>query len=221
MVNNGSKDESSEILKQLKAHPQWGPYLKRVDVFPNQGYGYGIWQGLQVCDSEFIAWSHADQQCDPRNAFLALDRILNQPPELRTRTLVKGVRLGRDAKDRMVSTVFAGFALVLLQHKLWEINAQPKVFHRSLLQNLKNPPWTFAFDIYVLTIAKRLGFQFINLPVLFPPRVHGLSNWAGHFKTRYKTILGLIAYMWKLRWELSKSPLQQSSAVSPEARLDV
>jgi len=94
-----------------------------------------------------------------------------------------------------VTRVFEGFARALLGMKVPEINAQPKVFSRSLLERIKNPPSTFAFDVYLLFQAVKAGYSIQTIPVYFPPRVHGFSNWSASFFKRYKTILGMIAYM--------------------------
>ena len=32
---------------------------------------------------------------------------------------------------------------------LWDINAQPNIFHKSLLNKIENPPDNFLFDLYV------------------------------------------------------------------------
>ena len=46
-----------------------------MTVEVNQGYGYGLWQGLQASTAEYVGWSHADLQCDPNDAFRALQMI--------------------------------------------------------------------------------------------------------------------------------------------------
>ena len=58
-------------------------------------------------------------------------------------------------------------AWVLLRSMLTEINAQPKLFHRNLLQHLTNPPTDFNFDVYVLYQAVRHGWRFHSLEVSF------------------------------------------------------
>jgi hypothetical protein len=63
------------------------------------------------------------------------------------------------------------------------------------LGKLVSPPKTFAFDLYVLYHAQKEGLAVKTVPVLFPPRLHGLSNWSAHFFSRYKTIWGIIKYM--------------------------
>ena len=67
--------------------------------------------------------------------------------------------------------------------------------HSLAWARVKNPPKTFAFDLYVLYHATRQKFRIDAISVLFPPRIHGTSKWAATFFGRYKTILGMIAYM--------------------------
>jgi glycosyltransferase involved in cell wall biosynthesis len=195
LVENGSKDASSEVMDQLKT-TELGAWFRKVPVQVNRGYGFGLWTGLQSTTAPIVSWSHADQQCDPADAFRGL-AILRETGNVEG-TLVKGTRSGRDWKDVFVSKVFAAFARVILGASFHEINAQPKVFHRSLLSKLGNPPNTFAFDLYVLYHAFKQGMKIVTIPVVFPPRVHGLSNWASTFTGRYRTILGMIRYMWDL-----------------------
>ena len=193
LVENGSKDDSITVLKNLTDSPL-GDWLKVVYVPVNQGYGFGLRSGLKATEAPYVGWSHADQQCDPKDAFIALRKILDQPGS----HLVKGVRHGRAARDRFVSWVFRVFARLILGLDIDEINAQPKVCTRNLLDLALDPPKTFAFDLYMLYVAKKNNFQFDTVPVLFPPRVHGVSNWAATFLGRYKTIWGMIQYMYSL-----------------------
>lgn len=190
VVNNGSQDDSAQVLEQLKSG-SLGNWFRVVPVIKNQGYGFGLWSGLKETQAQFIGWSHADLQCDPANVFKAL-QVLREKP---SNTIVKGVREGRNWKDVFVSRVFESLALIILGLKIHEMNAQPKVFPRDLLKFFKNPPSTFAFDLYALYCAKKANYTVETIPVLFPPRIHGVSNWASNFLSRYKTILGIIRYM--------------------------
>ncbi|MBM4305039.1 MAG: glycosyltransferase family 2 protein [Deltaproteobacteria bacterium] len=191
LVENGSLDNSKEVLSELEK-TSWAPWFTKVLVSKNQGYGYGVMQGLKSTKAPIIGWSHADQQCDPKDAFMALMKLKTSRE---SHVLVKGVRSGRNWKDRWVTHIFEMFALLILGVKTKELNAQPKIFPRTLLDHLGDPPFNFAFDLYVLYCALKSGFQVKTIPVLFPPRVHGVSNWASTFFGRYKTILGMIQYM--------------------------
>ncbi len=197
MVENGSSDHSQQVFEKLSHNVLLAPWFKMIPVHKNQGYGFGVHMGLQATEAPVVGWSHADQQCDPADAikayFLWMDK--NQKGE---KILIKGSRKGRNWKDIFVSRVFELLARLILGVQVHEMNAQPKVFNRNLLNHLSSPPKTFAFDLYVLYHAKKMGLEILTIPVDFPPRVHGFSNWSAHFFSRYKTILGIIKYMWHL-----------------------
>lgn len=192
LVENGSKDQSLAVMQNLKTSA-FGSYLQIVKVHPNLGYGNGVFQGLETVKTEYAAWTHADEQCDPADAFRALDKILqSKNPQ---NVLVKGRRIQRDPKDAFISKGFEYVAKLILWNNLTEINAQPKVFSARLIPALVSPPLDFSFDLYVLLKAKESGFAFQEVVVEFPPRKHGVSNWAGTFKSKYKTILKMVRYM--------------------------
>ncbi|MEK6772742.1 MAG: glycosyltransferase family 2 protein [Bdellovibrionota bacterium] len=193
MVENGSKDNSKDIFSEL-LKSKWAEWFRVVYVDINQGYGYGLWQGLKSTAAPVVGWSHADQQCDPIDAFKAY-HLLKQNESSAKQVFIKGLRHGRNWKDIIVSRVFEFLAWLILGVKIYEMNAQPKVFHRPLLDAMKNPPKTFAFDLYAIYHAQKNNFKLDTVSVIFPPRVHGLSNWSSHFFSRYKTILGIIRYM--------------------------
>jgi len=194
LVENGSADNSAEVLDNFSNDMDLSPWFRVVKVEVNQGYGFGLWSGLQTTTADFVAWSHADQQCDPQDAFRAL-AVLQKAKQ---NTLVKGIRQGRNWKDYLVSRIFDLIATILLRQRFFEINAQPKVFPKALLAAIQHPPQTFAFDIYVLYVARKAGYSFQTIPVTFPPRIHGVSNWASTFLGRYKTICNMTKYLWEL-----------------------
>jgi glycosyltransferase involved in cell wall biosynthesis len=190
VVNNGSQDQSRETLENLQKGPL-GKWFRVTNIEINQGYGHGLWRGLTATHAKYVGWTHADLQCDPKHAFEALKILTQKSGNL----LVKGARIGRSRKDIAVSRVFELFARLILGFAIFEINAQPKVFERSLLSKIKSPPDGFGFDLYVLYSAKKNGYSFETIPVSFPSRIHGVSNWASNFVGRYRTILGMIKFM--------------------------
>ena len=192
VVENGSKDKSSEKLAQL-SETDLGKWFRVVPIKENRGYGFGLQTGLTSTKAGYIGWSHADMQCDPNDAFLALKAL--KAKDGTVDWIIKGRRYERNWKDRFVSFVFAVLARIILGNKIDEINAQPKVFQRKLMSLTPDPPPNFAFDLYMLHKALQNGYRIDTIPVRFPPRIHGVSNWASTFLGRYKTILGMIQYM--------------------------
>jgi len=196
LVENGSLDNSKIILKELfSSNPEYINWIKVVTVEKNNGYGFGIMSGLKSTSANIVGWTHADMQCDPYNAFVAYKILEGHGFK---NYLIKGQRVGRNWKDKIVSHVFALCSLIILSIKDTELNAQPKVFNSELLAELKNPPNNFALDLYLIYHARKKNYKIMNFEVYFPPRIHGMSNWASNFFGRYKTIFGMILYMFKL-----------------------
>src|SRR5207248_3839022 len=123
---------------------------------------------------EILGFSHADMQCDAGDLFVAYRRLLaaREP----TRTLVKGRRSNRGFGATVVTIGMTVFASAVLRCRLSDINAQPKVFHRSHLERLAHPPDGFQFDVYVLYAALAAGLTIVTIPVDFPERAHGQSR---------------------------------------------
>lgn len=194
-VENGSRDNSRAIISEYLKNENYNSWVKLVPIDKNEGYGNGIWKGLQASTAPFVGWSHADQQTDPDDAFRALQILESLTLEEQKKTIVKGVREGRSGKEIFTSRTFEFLAWVFLGYRFYEINAQPKVFHRALLERCSNPPKDFAFDIYVLFRALKAGYSLKTFLVQFPPRVHGFSNWAKGLKNRTHHIQSMIQYM--------------------------
>ena len=193
LVDNGSTDDTSTVLERLLSRY---PFARSVRIEENRGYGHGLFTGLQAASAPFLAWSHADLQTDPADVFRAFRLVQDYPqPE---RVLVKGRRHGRSLSERVVSMGMQTLATLILLTPLSEINAQPKVFSRDLLDRLDAPPADFNFDLYVLLRAKRAGWRVLSFPVQFPPRPFGVSHWASTWRSKVRTMSRSAAYMFRL-----------------------
>lgn len=201
LVDNGSTDGSDAVLRDLAAGPD-GAFLDVVRVSPNRGYGDGILRGLRAAAPRggILAWTHADGQCDPGDAFRGFEIVRDAPVP----TLVKGRRHGRAAADRLVSRAFEALALLVLGRRLHEINAQPKVFPAGLVARLDGAPPDFPFDLFVLLRARDAGLALREIDVAFPPRRHGQSRWAATARSRARTMLRFAGYM--VRYRLGIAP---------------
>jgi glycosyltransferase involved in cell wall biosynthesis len=199
LVNNGSMDNSEEILKELIGKYK---FAKTIKVEKNQGYGFGILSGLKETQGEYIGWTHADMQTDPRDLLKALHIIeQKQNPQ---NIFIKGNRKGRAFFDIFFTIGMSFFESLYMKKKLWDINAQPTVFHRSFYEKWNNPPYDFSLDLYALYMAKLHKLDIIRFKVLFPKRIHGESSWNTSFKAKWKFIKRTLSYSLKLKKELKK-----------------
>lgn len=193
-VNNGSTDNTAKVLKKLETANK---FVKVVTIKKNIGYGYGIMSGVRKAKGEVIAWTHADMQTPVKDVFRAFE-LLKQTKE---KALIKGSRSNRNKIDAIVSSFMGVLATIFLLKLMWEINAQPKVFPRLLLRELKNPPKDFLLDLYLLFVAKKKGYRVKSIKVSFLARKHGKSKWATSPLARIKMILRTITYILDLSFK--------------------
>lgn len=201
VVNNGSSDDTQRVLDQLE-EGSLAPMLRSVHVPVNQGYGHGLWAGLSTSKAPYVGWTHADAQCDPADAFAALQRVVAAGETL----MVKGRRRGRDMKDVLFSRTFETCAHVSLGLGLDEVNAQPKVMPRALLAHFAHPPKDFAFDMYALYQARKQGLRVESIDVTMQPRAHGTSRWAVGVVKRSRTILRMLGNMVEIQRREGRLP---------------
>ena len=193
LVNNGSTDNSAEVLKELL--PKY-PFARVVEVQENQGYGYGILQGLKSAKSDYLGWTHADMQTDPGDVVKAFD-IINRSES--DNLYVKGRRKNRPVADRFFTFGMGVYETLLLHKKLYDINAQPNVFPRTFFEQWENPPYDFALDLYAMYMAGVKELETIRFDVLFPQRIHGSSHWNTGFKSKVKFIKRTVDFSKKLK----------------------
>ena len=193
LVNNGSTDRSAEVLEKLL--PQYS-FAKTVLVPVNQGYGYGILQGLKAANAEYIGWTHADMQTDPYDVIKALEIIEKASSK---DVFVKGNRKHRPAFDEFFTMGMSCFESIFLGARLYDINAQPNIFPKEFFESWNNPPHDFSLDLYALYMAKKKGLEVIRFPVLFPERQFGTSSWNTGLKSKWKFIKRTISFSVELK----------------------
>lgn len=201
LVDNGSTDNSSQVLSEYV--PNYS-FAKTYHIPVNQGYGFGIVQGLrQVApNSEFIGWTHADMQTDPADLLKALTLIEDNGDA--HDVYVKGLRHGRSLTENIFTTGMSVFETCFLGVTLWDINAQPNIFHSSFFSKWNHPPDDFSLDLYAFYLAKRMGMRVTRFDVLFPPRVFGESKWNTGIAARWKFIKRTLGFSLELKQRLAK-----------------
>ena len=93
----------------------------------------------------------------------------------------------------------SAFETILLQKPLWDINAQPTLFHRSFFETWSNPPHDFSLDLYAYYQANLAGLNIQRFPVLFGDRAHGISHWNINWSSKLKFIQRTVKFSLNLR----------------------
>ena len=193
LVNNGSTDNTSEILLNLDKKDS----IKVVDIKNNLGYGGGILEGVKSAKGKIISWTHADLQCDPNDVIKAYkthkDKLLNE------NFVVKGRRIKRKIINAFFSDAMALIASIVFGKKFNEINAQPKIFHRKFTKYLENAPKDFSLDLFFLYICKKKLYSIIEENVVYKKRLHGISKGGDSLFGKVKLTIRTIKYIIQLR----------------------
>lgn len=199
LVNNGSPDSSSDALAELL--PKY-PFARTVWVPVNQGYGYGILQGLKQATGDYIGWTHADMQTDPADVLKAMELIEQSPNK---HIYVKGTRKGRPLFDRLFTWGMGVFETFYFGATMTDINAQPNIFPRDFYATWDDPPYDFSLDLYAVYMAKKAQMPLMRFPARFPERIHGESKWNNEgLKSKWKFIKRTLQFSVELKHRMDQ-----------------
>ena len=193
-VENGSDDNSKQVfIEELEKYKNYN--FKIVFLGKNKGYGHGIKSGLKASEADYVGWTHADMQTNPKDILKSLSYLENGK-----KVFIKGYRRGRSLSENFFSFFMGVFETILFQKLIYEINAQPTIFHRSLLDDFEEMPDDFSIDLFSYITAKKKNFIFKRIRVNFPKRIHGESSWNRGLEDVLKFSIRTIRYSIKLRF---------------------
>ena len=166
LVDNGSSDSTPEILDTIL-----DKNVLKLRLEENRGYGGGIKAGLAIARGEYVGWTHADLQYSLVDS---LDFLNHVDADIK---YVKGRRRGRTLFQNFISANMSVFETLLFRHMLYDINAQPTIFHKNMLLDMARAPNDFSIDLYSYVIAKKHKFKVARYKVNFRNRSFGKSTW--------------------------------------------
>ena len=193
IVNNGSTDSTRALLKTLNVNLN----LTIINLEKNIGYGGGILEGINFASGEVISWTHADLQTDIRDVINSYKFYISNPNFYDF--ILKGKRIKRDILDSFFTFMMSFICSSHTGYHLTDINAQPKIFHRSFLKELDNAPTDFSLDLFFLYRAKYSGKTILEYPVKFNNRLHGESKGGGSFFGKVKLTIRTLNYIFKIK----------------------
>jgi glycosyltransferase involved in cell wall biosynthesis len=166
LVNNGSTDDSDSIFLEN----QFG-FCNVISIPKNLGYGYGLKKGIESSQGELIMIIHADQELEVSSTYF---RFM---PFMSPSNFVKGRRVGRKFVPYLFSTSMSVFSTIYFRRLLFEINAQPTVFPKNLIENPDDLPNDFLFDLCLYLFARKKRLKMIRVKVKLRQRYAGKSSW--------------------------------------------
>lgn len=203
VVSDGSTDNTVEVVKELSSEIK---NLLVIDFKENQGKGFGVKTGMLEAKGDYRLFTDADNST-------SIDQIEGMWPEFEKGfDIVIGSRDVKGAELRPPQPLYRRFLgeafgfLVNLTCGLWGIKdsqcgfkgftqeAAEDIFPRAKIKG-------FAFDPEVLALAKRLGYNIKEIPVVWKNDPESKVNFANMVKMG-KDLLRIRANIIKNKYDL-------------------
>jgi glycosyltransferase involved in cell wall biosynthesis len=200
IIDNGSTDDTWNCLISMKEKIGGSIYIEKLKE--NVGYGGGLLKAISKSETEIVALLSADRQYSIQNVSKALSAFENLYRE-KSKILTYGNRVTRfDSKlAKFVSFVYLKIIRIVLGIRATDINGQPKIFSRKILDGTyKSLSNSFFFDAQILMIAQLRGHDLIPCDTTFDNRKYGVSSWADkRFRVYVETLRELREFRFTIR----------------------
>lgn len=199
IVNNGSTDHTADVIKDFGQRYFFDKNIRFVTVDKNQGYGYGIKQGIKEASGKYVGWIHGDMQMYPKELEQFFIFIKEHKGDL---ILLKGRRQGRRAIENFFTKGMGMVATIIFKKKMKDVMSMPVIVNRELLHDLLEDD--FGIDIEVYHMALKKGYKVVHLPVTMHERNAGKSSWNTGLASRIKTSKKMFRAMTKIKAKYKK-----------------
>jgi len=187
LVNNGSVDRTPDILRMLSEE---NPEIKLVTVTQNEGFGWGVINGIMAAKAEYIGFMPGDGQLRAKDIVKVYEKLVSENLDL-----CKGKRVTReDGLARQIQSKAFNFILPLffsVQTK--DINGCPKIMKYESLLKLNPSCRDWFLDTEIMIKANNFKFNLGEVPVTFKHRRGGSS------KVKLSSVLEFLTNMLKYK----------------------
>ena len=162
VVNDGSKDNTSEIVKSINN-------VKLIEYKPNKGKGNAVREGLKASlDSDYIVFMDVDLATDLSALPVLLDKLNEYDMVIGSR-YDKGsnIAVKQTFIRRVISRCSHPIIKMMFHLKLKDTQCGFKGYRSDLAKVIveKSKMDGFSFDVEHLYIAKLLGYKYCSIPV--------------------------------------------------------
>lgn len=187
VVDDGSADATARIARE--ARPT-APHTQVLRHEINRGYGAALRTGFEAARYDLVAFTDADCQFD-------LTDLARLVPLAADAHVVVGYRA--DRKDpwrrRVLSKGYNLMARTLLGTRVRDVDCALKVFRRDVIAGLLPESRGFFVNTEMLTRARQLGLEVVELPVTHRPRAGGASKVS--LREVPRTARTLLTFWWR------------------------
>ena len=171
VVNDGSTDNSLEILKNIKIDN-----LKIIDNSTNKGKGFAIKSALKYVTNEYVIIQDADFEYNPSDypillkPFLSNDKIVVYGSRFLNKK-VYNIKKGFNHNFRYIINRGLTFLFnILNKQNITDAHTCYKVFPREIIPILNLVENGFSFCPEFSTKVVKLGYRIFEVPISYSPR---------------------------------------------------
>lgn len=170
LVNNGSTDKTPQTLESLvREKPD---VTKVVHVSINQGYGWGIINGLKRVSQRYVGFMDGDGQIKSSDVLKVYSKLVDENLDL---CKVKRVARENGLARKFISYCYNFIFRFLFSLNVKDINATPKIMRREIYKKLDLASKDWFLDAEVIIKCTRMRCRIGEVPVTFHKREMGKS----------------------------------------------
>lgn len=170
VVNDGSKDKTSKILRTIKG-------IKVINNKENRGKGFAVRTGFKNATGDIFIIQDADLEYDPRDYKKLLKPILAGKAKVVYGTRLKNypLILFGEEKTPLVAHYMANKFLTVLTNLLYNSNLTDvetcyKVLARDVLNPIKLSADKFEIEPEITAKVLKAGYKIYEVPIKVKPR---------------------------------------------------
>jgi len=170
VVDDGSKDNTSEVAESVKIPPQ---VIRRVIRYQkHHGKGYAVRRGIMESKGEYVMFADSGCCVPYENALRGLELLKNGQCDIAHGSRkMQGCHIGKAQSlyRRICSRIFHWYVIIRMKipSELTDTQCGFKIYRGDVARNLYGESSTdgFAFDIEIIMRAQKRGYRIKEFPL--------------------------------------------------------
>ena len=169
VVNDGSADDSLEVLKRLATEI---PELRIVHHETNKGYGGALQSGFAASTKQWVFYTDGDAQYDASEVALCIDAVTP------TTDVVQGWKIGRGDSwyRKVIGRTYHHTVKRLFSLHVRDTDCDFRLINRTILDKVQLTATSGVICVEMMHSFEKVGARFVEVPVHHYFRPHGKSQ---------------------------------------------
>lgn len=167
-INDGSKDNSLEILRQEE---EMNPYMKVIDMGDNYGQHSAIMKGFENAEGELIITMDADLQNPPEEIPRLIEQFRLDHDAIGTIRMKRKDRLFRKTASRIVNSI----TNLITGFKISDYGCMLRGYSREVVERMLKVKRN---DIFIPALAQKFADNPVEINISHSEREYGESKYS-------------------------------------------